>query len=95
MTENQARGIALHKETERHMSMSEDYDGTDDRNSNYDEYDNVDCLKETERAVLVSLATGTEHWVPKSQLSEDSEVQGEGDHGTLLVTAWFTKKEGW
>lgn len=61
------------------------------------------CIKDTEKAVLVQLDDTSEEvnlpsdklWIPKSQLSDDSEVYGEGDEGRLLVTRWWARKEGW
>lgn len=55
------------------------------------------CTKETEKALLVesrALPDG-EAWVPKSVVSDDSEVFGKGHEGVLVVKSWFAKKEGW
>ena len=35
-------------------------------------------------------------WVPKSVITDDSEVWKEKqDRGTLIVEEWFAKKKGW
>jgi len=61
--------------------------------SDYDEPE-VTCLRETERAILVS-RLGVETWIPKSVISDESEVFEEGGTGTLLVKSWWAEKEGW
>jgi len=33
--------------------------------------------------------------IPKSQITDDSEVYEVGGEGTLTVTEWLAKKEGW
>jgi len=57
------------------------------------EFDDVLTLHETEKAVLCNIA-GEDHWVPKSQILADSEVQGHGDQGVLRVTEWWAIKIG-
>lgn len=34
-------------------------------------------------------------WIPKSQITDDSEVYRVGDAGTLMVTEWIAEKKGW
>lgn len=51
-------------------------------------------LRETERAVLVRLASGDEKWIPKSVIHADSEVYNGETEGQLIVKAWFVEKEG-
>lgn len=34
-------------------------------------------------------------WVPKTQITEDSEVYKMGTSGTLIVTEWLARKKGW
>jgi hypothetical protein len=34
-------------------------------------------------------------WLPKSQITDDSEVYEVGGEGTLIVTEWIAKKKGW
>lgn len=51
---------------------------------------NATCLKETDKAILVETPDHSEEfWVPKSQVSEESDVQTEEDEGDLIVTKWW------
>lgn len=36
-----------------------------------------------------------EIWIPKSQITDDSEVYKSGTSGELIVTEWFARKQGW
>lgn len=54
----------------------------------------AECVKESTDAILV-LFDGEEHWIPKSQIDPESEVQGEGDDGELIVTQWLAEQRGW
>jgi hypothetical protein len=58
------------------------------------ELDNVQCIGETARALLVRLDDGAEHWVPKSVVHGDSEVYESGHEGTLVLEEWFAVREG-
>jgi len=49
--------------------------------------------KETEKAIMFS-SDGEIFWIPKSLISDDSEVQGTGDTGTLIIHEWFARKAG-
>ena len=58
-------------------------------------------VRETEKAILVKLEDGTEKWIPKSQVHEDSEVFGRyktmaggGVEGKLVVTKYWAEKNG-
>jgi hypothetical protein len=53
----------------------------------------VECLKESTDAILVAIE-GDEYWIPKSQILEESEVQGEGDDGELIITQWIAEQKG-
>ena len=57
------------------------------------EFDDVECVKETEKAILVDIE-GDEYWIPKSQVDDDSEVYEEDTEGTLVISEWFANKEG-
>lgn len=57
-------------------------------------FEDVTCLRETDRAVLVRMPGGQEHWLPKSQLDEDTEVAAEGDSGTLVISHWIAEQRG-
>jgi len=56
--------------------------------------DDVYVKKATDKALLCVIEE-EDHWVPISQVHEDSEVYDEGHKGTLIVTAWFAEKKGW
>lgn len=54
------------------------------------------CVHETEKAILVSaLMFDEDMWIPKSVLSNDSEVYKKGTTGDCIVSGWFAEKEGW
>lgn len=49
----------------------------------------AECIRNTEKAILVVLVDGTEHWIPQSNIHEDSEVYRRGDKGKLIITKWI------
>lgn len=55
--------------------------------------DSVFCFRESPLALLVRLDDGREVWIPKSQISDNSEVFCEGQRGELVVSRWFAEKE--
>jgi hypothetical protein len=54
----------------------------------------VEAITETDKALLV-IIDDEQVWVPLSQISDESEVMGKGDYGTLVVTSWFAQRKGW
>lgn len=58
-------------------------------------FEDVRCLRETEKGLLC-LVGGDEHWIPKSQVSDDSEVfnADENNEGTLVVSEWIAREKG-
>lgn len=52
------------------------------------EIDDVNAIHERELALLC-LIENEEVWIPKSQISPDSEVREEGDFGTLIMSEWL------
>jgi hypothetical protein len=71
----------------------------------YEELKDVDLgkatlVRETERAVLVRIdKSKKELWIPKTVLSDDSEVYGkdagpDGTVGRCIVAEWWAEKEG-
>jgi hypothetical protein len=58
-------------------------------------FDRVICKKETDNALLC-LIDGAEHWIPKSQLSDDSEVFDDANNseGQLVVSEWIANAKG-
>ncbi len=57
-------------------------------------FERTTAIAATDKAVLCELDDGTQHWVPQSQIHEDSEVWKRGDTGTLVVTQWWAEKQG-
>jgi hypothetical protein len=57
------------------------------------EIDDVTVEAETDFALLCSVED-KKHWIPKSVVHEDSEVQSEGDTGTIVIIRWFAEKQG-
>lgn len=53
-----------------------------------------ECVRETPSALLVRDEDGAEEWWPRSQIHADSDIQGEGDEGDLVVTAWLARERG-
>ncbi len=56
------------------------------------------CLGQTDKAIKVEApAFDAPTWIPKSQVHDDSEVYDgdDGGEGTLIVTTWWAKKQGW
>lgn len=49
----------------------------------------VVCLRETAKALEVRVAGGDPIWMPKSHVRKTSEVQGDGDRGTLVCSRWI------
>jgi hypothetical protein len=41
---------------------------------------------------LLCVIDGDEHWIPKSQISDDSEVYDRGHKGKLVITHWLAKQ---
>ena len=58
-----------------------------------EEFEDVETKADTE-AALLCVIDGKDQWVPRSVIHEDSEVQDVGDDGTLILKAWWAKKEG-
>ncbi len=59
------------------------------------QFHNVVCKKATEKALLCEIE-GEEHWIPVSQIDDDSEVfdDNNNDRGTLVVTEWIAQQKG-
>jgi hypothetical protein len=52
-----------------------------------------EVLRETGKALHVSIEGEAPIWIPKSQLDRDSEVREQGDVGTIIITAWIAKQK--
>lgn len=61
------------------------------------------CLAESAEAFQIELSdpevialTGDRvHWIPKSQIHDDSEVYEVFGQGELVVREWFAEQRGW
>lgn len=55
----------------------------------------VVCKKETDAALLCEI-DGADYWIPKSHVSDDSEVFDGADNasGKLVVSEWIAKQKG-
>jgi len=58
-------------------------------------FPNSKVIRDTGKALLVEIE-GEEHWIPHSQIHDDSEVFDAEDNseGMLVVQFWFADKEG-
>lgn len=57
----------------------------------------VDEVKAVTDQALLIVVDGDEHWLPKSQIHPDSEMDDDaekGDSGSVTVTAWWAEKAG-
>jgi hypothetical protein len=57
------------------------------------EVEDVLVKSETEKALLC-IIEGEQMWIPKSQITDDSEVWKQGDEGTLVITEWLAEQKG-
>jgi hypothetical protein len=57
------------------------------------QFNDVQATRSTDKALLC-IINGDEHWVPKSQIHDNSEVYENGHKGKLVVTAWWADKAG-
>lgn len=56
----------------------------------------VAVMRETERALLVSVGTGDgerDMWIPKTQIAEHSPVRGGIDCGVLIISKWIAEQK--
>lgn len=56
-------------------------------------FEKVEAEKETGDALLCWI-DGKKHWIPKSQIDDDSEVFAEGHSGDLVVSEWIATEKG-
>lgn len=57
-------------------------------------FESTTCIAETAMAILVRFDGGNEHWVPKSVIKDESEVNEKDDTGDLVLPEWFVEKNG-
>ncbi len=55
-------------------------------------FEDVTCVAQSERAIRVQI-DDKEHWIPISQIDEESDVKVEGDEGRLVVTKWIAEQK--
>lgn len=53
---------------------------------------NTVCMRETDSALMVRVKE-KDIWFPKTHIKKDSEVQGDGDVGTLVISGWIAKQK--
>lgn len=51
------------------------------------------ALRASASALLVEI-DGKEHWIPQSQIDDDSEIWEEGQEGDLVVSQWIAEQKG-
>lgn len=56
-------------------------------------FEDVKCIAATDHAIRV-IIDGDPHWIPQSQIDDDSEVWSEGQEGVLVVSHWIAEKKG-
>jgi hypothetical protein len=59
------------------------------------EVEGVQCVAETDKAILCIVPDHGKAWVPRTQIDELSDVQDKDDEGILTVSHWFAEKVGW
>ena len=57
------------------------------------EFEDVTALRESDLAICVRI-DGEQHWIPQSQIHDDSEVWKSGQTGTLVITRWLAEQKG-
>lgn len=56
-------------------------------------FDDVRAIAATDKALLCVI-DGDKHWIPQSQIDQDSEVWRNGDEGTLVVSEYIATIKG-
>ena len=56
-------------------------------------FEDVTVIAETEKAILCNFGDGVEHWIPQSQIDDDSECWKLGDEGILIVSEWIAEQK--
>lgn len=66
------------------------------------EIENAQVLQESQKgmsdegAILVDAPDLMKpEWIPKNQITEESEVYEMGTEGSLIITEWLARKQGW
>ena len=64
-----------------------------ERDDGYLEFEDVVCIGETAKAIFVVIEKDR-HWIPQSQVHDDSEVYKNGTRGTLVISQWIAQARG-
>mgnify|MGYP001605071654 FL=1 len=57
-------------------------------------FEDVVVKRETDKAILV-VVEGEEHWIPKGQIDDDSEVWSQKNgEGRLVISRWIAEQKG-
>lgn len=58
-------------------------------------FEDVRVVRGSSKALLCEI-NGEQHWIPKSQIDDDSEVfdDGENAEGTLVLPEWLAVEKG-
>lgn len=57
------------------------------------EFEDTRCIAETTDAIKC-VVDEQEVWIPKSQVTDNSEVWKKGDEGKLVITEWIATEKG-
>jgi hypothetical protein len=73
----------------------EDQDEPAKKEKEWLEFPDSVVMRETDKAIQVRVG-GHEglHWMPLTQVAEDSEVRADGDSGVLKISAWIAGEKG-
>ena len=58
------------------------------------EIEDVLVVKVSDRAMLIRTDDGTEAWIARSQLLDGTDVEEEGDVGTVVIPQWLADQKG-
>lgn len=58
------------------------------------ELEDVTCILETAKAIQCESDDFEAAWFPKSCVLDESQVQKEGDTGTLVIKTWVARDRG-
>ena len=56
-------------------------------------FSDVTVVRESDAALLCNIE-GEEIWIPKSQITDDSEVYKADTEGDLVITEWLAEQKG-
>ena len=56
-------------------------------------FEGVTIIAETEKAILCDFGDGVEHWIPQSQVDDESEIWHKRDEGILVVSEYIAEQK--